>query len=147
MKKYFKRMRARHWAWMSFLFFSGVAWPTFMLLTPPELVTDILDPTVLFAAMVISLIGTLVTMFGYFASQQVGKLGVIGVSLELSGLSLSVLGPAAYLITRVYEWFTPDSDGLTSAVLFTCSVLAVYIYRFVIVIPRFRFEAHDPNKE
>lgn len=146
---YLKRLRARHWAWMNFLASIGIAWPLFMLLTPPELIAGALNPAVLAISMIVSLVGTGVALFGYFASQQRGKLGVIGVSIELSGLILSFIGPAAYLLIRLYLLTQPADPPniLSSPLFFAYSLCAVYLYRFVIVIPRFRFEARDPNKE
>lgn len=145
---YVKRLKARHWAWLQFLFVTGIVWPTFMLFSTPELIVGVLHPAILAIAMIVSFVGTIVSMFGYVASQQLGKLGVIGVSVELSGLILSILGPAAYFITRIYMLFLPETAGvLSSPLFFSYAICAVYLYRFVIVVPRFRFEAHDPNKE
>lgn len=146
--KYFKRLRARHWAWLHFLVSIGIAWPLFMMLTPPELIAGALNPAILAIAMGVSLVGTVIAGYGYFASQQLDKLGVIGVSIELSGLILSFIGPSAYLVIRLYLLNQPDTLGLlTSPLFFAYSLCAVYLYRFVIVIPRFRFEAQDPSKE
>lgn len=146
--KYLKRLRARHWAWLHFLAVIGVGWPLFMIFTPPELIAGVLHPAILAIAMIVSLVGTLIAMFGYFASQQQDKLGVIGVSIELSGLILSILGPGAYFVTRIYMLFLPETAGvLSSPLFFSYALCAVYLYRFVIVLPRFRFEATDPSKE
>lgn len=146
--EYLKRLKARHWAWLHFLAIIGVAWPVFMLVTPPELIVGVLNPSILAIAMFVSLLGSLTAMAGYFASQQQEKIGVIGVSIELSGLILSVIGAGSYFVTRVYMLFLPETAGeLTSTLFFAYALCAVYLYRFVIIVPRFRFEAQDPSKD
>lgn len=145
--KYLKRLKSRHWAWIHFKVATGVLWPLYMILTPPELLAGVVSPAIMTLCMVVSIIGTLASVVGYFFSQQLGKLGVIGVSIELSGLTLAVIGPGAYLLTRVYMLFLPEYGGLSSGLLFAYALCAVYLYRFIILIPRFRFEAQDPSKE
>lgn len=146
--KYLKRLKLRHWAWLHFLTIIGIAWPSFMLVTPPEVISDAVHPAILTVAYLVSLFGSIVAFIGYFASQQLDKIGVIGVSLELSGLVLSVVGPATYLFVRLYLLTLPDATGLlNSPLFFSYALCAVYLYRFIIVVPRFRFEARDPSKE
>jgi len=145
--KYFRRLRARHWAWLNFLAIVGIAWPTFMLVAPPAQITEVIDPVIYSVIMGLSLAGTILAMFGYFASQQVGSLGVIGISLELAGLILAFIGPAALFVTRVFLLFEPHLEPLSTVLFYDWAVCAIFLYRFVIVIPRFRFEAHDPAKE
>jgi len=145
--KYIKRLRARHWAWLNFLCIVGLIWPIFMLVAPPVQITEVISPVIYEVIMGLSFFGTCLAMFGYFASQQVGRIGVIGVSLELAGLILSSLGPAALLLTRIFLLFEPHFEPLSTVLFYDWAVCAIFLYRFVIVIPRFRFEAHDPTKE
>ena len=74
MRKYFSRLRARNWAWLHFLAAVGIAWPIYMIVAPPQIISWVLDSITLDIAMTVSLIGTVIAMFGYFASQQLEKL-------------------------------------------------------------------------
>lgn len=144
---YLRRLRGRHWAWIHFLLAVGVAWPLFVIFSPPEFIIGFLDPIVLTVSMWVALIGTLTTIWGYASSQQEGRIGVIGISIELAGLILAIVGPASYAVTRIFILLSPESVGLSSGLFFSYALFAVFLYRLVVVVPRFRFEARDPAKE
>lgn len=143
---YLKRLRAKNWAWLNFKFSVGVLWPLYMIFATPETLISAVDATILTVCMALSLLGNLASIVGYIFSMQPGKIGVIGVSIELSGVILAILGPGAYLLTRLSLLFDP-AFGLTTGIFFAYSLCAVYLYRLIVLVPRFRFEAHDPSKE
>lgn len=143
------RLRARHWAWVLVLVIIGVWWPAFIVSTPPEFLQQAVDAGVLNFCMIVALIGTVIKIFGYLGSQMPGKTGVIGVSVELAGLILASVGPVSYLVISIYSFSRPDVVELTfgSAFIFACALCAVYLYRAIIIVPRFIFEAHDSAKD
>lgn len=145
---YFKRLRARHWAWALVLAIVGIWWPLFIITTPPEFIQITADPGILVVCMAVAMFGTIIKIGGYFASQMPGKTGVIGVSVELAGLILASVGPVSYLVISGAAFLSPETAiGINSAFIFACALCAVYLYRAIIIVPRFIFEAHDPAKD
>jgi hypothetical protein len=145
---YFKRLRARHWAWASVLAVAAVWWPLFIISTPPDFIQTSIDPGILIFCMVVATVGGVIKILGYLASQLSGRVGVIGVSVELAGLCLSAVGPAAYLVISLYGIWAPDvSVEINSGFILAVAVLTMYLYRAIIIIPRFIFEAHDEAKD
>lgn len=143
---FFSRIKVRHWAWINFLFATGIGLPLSTLVNPNWIFRADIEHVILIAAMAVSILGTITTILGYLMSQQRGKAGTIGVSIELSGLCLSVLAPATYLLVQVASFFSPHHLSL-GGLIFCYALCAVYLYRFTIVVPRFRFEAHTPSEE
>lgn len=147
MSKFFKRLRPRHWAWASVLVCAGIWWPTYILVSPPPFLKGNVDPVILSICMVIAIFGAALEIFGYLASQQPGRLGVLGVSVELIGLILASVGPVAYLVSYSYLLWQGSGDvNFGSAFILAVTITVLYSYRAVIVVPRFRSEAHDPAK-
>lgn len=145
---YLKRLRARHWAWASVLAIAAVWWPLFVITSPPEFLQQSLDPGILVFCMVVALIGGIIKISGYLASQMPGKLGVVGVSVELAGLILASVGPVSYLVISVYGFWMPEIViNFSSAFILACAICAMFLYRAIIIVPRFIFEAHDTAKD
>lgn len=147
---YLRKLRARHFAWVAVLAIVGIWWPLFILTNPPEFLiqTTADNIGVINFAMIVSLIGSCIKICGYLGSQMPGKVGVIGVSIELAGLILASVGPVSYLVVSVYGFLAPHSDlTFGSAFIFACALCAVYLYRAFVVVPRFLFEAHDSAKD
>lgn len=132
---------------MQFLAVIGIGWPIFVIVGPPEFISGFLDPIVLTVCMWVCMIGSITALWGYASSQCGGKLGVIGVSIELAGLILAIVGPLSYVVTRIFLLLSPESIGLTTTMIFAYAILSIFIYRLATVIPRFRLEAYDPTKE
>lgn len=146
--KTIRHIRARNWAWASVLAIVGIWWPAFIIFSPPDFLTDAVDPNILIICMSVALFGSIVKICGYLASQLPGKAGVLGVSSELVGLILSAVGPFTYLAISTYTFMHPIGDlKLNSAFIFACAVITIYIYRAFIIVPRFLSEAHDPSKD
>jgi hypothetical protein len=149
MRNFFKRLRARHYAWATVLAIVGIWWPAFILATPPEFIREgRVDLLVLNVCMAVGLIGGITKISGFLASQQPGRVGVLGVSVELTGLILAFVGPFAYLSTSIsVSAYTPERPLVNSAVILAIAIMAMYTYRAIILVPRFRREAHDSSKE
>lgn len=147
---FFKNLKARHWTWAVVLAILGIWWPAFIITSPPEFVTDSLsNPGILNFCMSVAIFGTITKIIGYLASQVPGKPGVIGVSVELAGLILSTVGPISYLLVNLNALIT-DTPTLVfpnSAFILAIAVLVIYIYRAIIIVPRFFFEANDSAKD
>lgn len=146
--KFFKSLRARHWAWTLVLATAGIWWPGFVLATPPDFLQESIDPGVLVFCMVVAIIGSVIKIIGYLASQMPGRAGVIGVSVELAGLILASVGPASYILASLFGFFAPGPVvNFSSAFILACSIAAMYLYRAIVIVPRFIFEAHDSAKD
>jgi hypothetical protein len=146
--KIFNRIRARHWAWVFVLAIIGIWWPAFIISAPPEFLQIVVDPGILNFCMIVALVGTIIKISGYLGSQMPGKAGVIGVSVELAGLILASVGPVSYLIISVYSFAQPHVElSFGSAFIFACALCGVYLYRAIVIVPRFIFEAHDSAKD
>lgn len=146
---YFKMLRARHWAWVLVLAIVGIWWPAFILTMPPEFVQQTVNPGVLNVCMVVALFGTIVKIFGFLASQLPDRLGVIGVSVELAGLILASIGPASYVVISAAAAYENSTETVfpNSGFIFAIALCAVFLYRAIIIVPRFFFEAHDSAKD
>lgn len=148
MRNFFRRLSPRHWAWAHVLAVVGIWWPLFVIFTPPEFLQNNVDPILLLICMWIATFGSALKIGGFLSSQQPGRLGVIGVSVELVGLILSVLGPIAYIFSYLYVLLATDTDlAFGSGLILAYGVLSIYLYRAIILVPRFLKEAHDPAKE
>jgi len=145
---YIKNLKVRHVAWAFVLGIVSVWWPSFVIATPPDFLQENIDPVVLIVCMVVALIGGIVKIFGYLASQMPGKVGTLGVSVELVGLILAAVGPLSYIAVSLYGFWEPGVDvNFSSAFILACGVAAIFLYRAIIIVPRFIFEAHDPAKD
>lgn len=147
---YLKRLRARHYAWASVLAVAGVWWPLFIITTPPEFLQVSVNPGILNFCMAVACFGAFVKIGGYLASQMPDKAGVIGVSVELAGLILAVVGPLSYILISFSASIndTVGSVGFpNSGTIFAAAVCLIYLYRAIIIVPRFIFEAHDSAKD
>lgn len=145
---YFKNLRLRHFAWSLVLAVSAVWWPLFVIATPPEFLQRSIDPGVLIFCMAVATIGGIVKIFGYLASQIPGKIGTIGVSVELVGLILASVGPLSYIVASLYGFWEPGLDvSFSSAFILACAIAAIFLYRAIVIVPRFIFEAHDSAKD
>lgn len=146
--KYLKLIRARDWAWTSVLAITGIWWPLFIVTSPPDFIQVSVNPAILVICMVVATFGAAVKIFGYLGTRMPGKVGVVSVSIELAGLILATLAPVSYVVASIAGFLDPSTPiNFSSAFILACAILAMYAYRAIIVIPRFRLEAHDPNKE
>lgn len=146
--KQLKVLRARHWAWATFLAIAGIWWPAFIMSTPPEFLVQAINPGVINVCMTVALIGAVIKILGYLASQLPGRTGVIGVSVELAGLIMAFVGPASYIGVSLVEITSPNASiSINSGFIFAFALCVVFVFRAIIIVPRFLFEAHDPSKE
>ena len=148
MKTFFRALNPRHWAWVHVIIAAGIWWPAFLLSSPPEFLEWNLDHTVLALSMGTAILGAVLMVFGFLCSQQTGKPGVLGVSIELVGIILASVGPVVYLVAYTYLLILDADDvNFGSAFVLAYTICALYLYRATIVVPRFRKEAHDDSKE
>lgn len=149
-KTFFQRLKPRHYAWASVLAIVGIWWPSFILATPPEFIIEgSVNLLVLNICMIITMIGAVTKIIGYFGSQQQGKIGVIGISVELVGLVLAAVGPFAYIAVSLAVGLDEENSKqiVNSAVIFAVGIFVMYVYRAMVIVPRFLREAHDEFKE
>lgn len=148
MKTFFKRLKIRHYMSTLVYLLAGVLWPSFAAVHPPIFLRDPLDTTILAICLWISVIGGLIQIFGYLSSQQGGKLGTLGVSIELVGLILISIAPIAYVVAFVgVIFFSTVTAPAEAASILILVVTAIYLNRAVILIPRFRYEANHTIEE
>jgi len=145
--KNLKRLRVRHYAWSVVLGIAGIWWPLFIIASPPEsFVQGRVDTLILNICMSVAVVGSATKILGYLASQFPGRVGVLGVSVELVGLILAAVGPFAYIASSL-ALIADGEARFNSAVIFAIAILAMYLYRAIIIVPRFFFEAHDTAKD
>lgn len=145
---YIKNLKVRHYAWAFVLAIVSVWWPLFVINTPPTFLRENIDPTILMVCMAVALFGGCIKIIGYLGSQLPGKAGTLGVSVELVGLILASVGPLSYIAVSLYGFWEPGVDvNFSSAFILACGVAAIFLYRAIIIVPRFIFEAHDSAKD
>lgn len=144
---HFKKLSIRNLAWIHFKLALGVAWPIVFMIFPPTGPIVELERPLLNLWMSLTIFGTITSLVGYIMSLYEGKPGVLGVSIELAGLSLFSLGPLLYFLVQVYLAATGEFELRAALCVFAYAMCSVIIYRFVMVLPRFRQEARDSEKE
>lgn len=144
-----KKLTLSQWAWVHFKLSLGVGWAFFMAFWPPTGVVKTLDQPLITVWMSLTLMGAVVSLIGYVMTQAgAGKVsGVLGVSVELTGLSFFVVGPLIYFFTQSYLALNGGWDDRVALAAFAYAMCAVLAYRFVVVVLRFRREKHDESKE
>ncbi len=145
MKQFFSNLRLRHYAWAHVLIAAAIWWPLHIIFTTPDFLRENVNPVALFACMWIGLVGGIVKIAGFLASQQPGRAGVLGVSVELIGLALALAAPIAYIFSYG-SLLTTELVNFGSAFIFAYAIIAMYLYRATILIPRFRKEGSDSSK-
>lgn len=142
-----KKLTLRNWAWVHFKLSLGVVWALTMAIWPPAGVVRTLEQPLISVWMILTIVGVLTSLVGYVMTQTGGKAGVVGVSVELSGLSFFAVGPLIYFFTQLALALTGAWDERIALAAFSYAMCSVLAYRFVVVILRFRREAHDESKE
>jgi hypothetical protein len=146
----FSRLTPRHWGWIIFKLLVGVAWPLALIFTTPTTVLATVG-WVIFLIALTALGGGLLSVIGIVMSAQRGAAGVIGLSVELAGLCLFIVGPICYAIINLALTVTGYHNFhgyqfLPSAVFSTAMVSAI-VNRILIVAPLRSREAHDTTKD
>jgi hypothetical protein len=145
-RTFLSHLNIQHWAWIHFKLSLGVTWAGLMLTSTPETISSSFSPEFIPLWTVPTIVGAVVSIFGMMMyAQPPSKVKVIGVSIELAGLCLFAIGPFVYFLTRIALLETSSQGGPLAA--FSYSMLAVLLFRFIVVVPRFWFEAHDPRKD
>lgn len=147
MRKVLSRLTPRHWSWLHFKLALLVWSLTFLRYTPIR-VDDTLGAQIVQLALGVTALGCLISMVGLIMSAQGGKAGVIGLSIELSGIYFTFAAPIVYFFTQVWLAASlPEGEQRYALGVYAYVVIAAMICRLVIVRPRRKREANDPSKE
>lgn len=136
----------RHWAWIHTLAALG-GWAVLIDIWTPTAVFAALQDPIVSVWTIVTLIGAITAIVGVMLSvAHRATTRVISVSVELTGLLLAAVGPLTYFIAQFSLLFTDVFDQRIALVMFAYFGLSIIIYRIVVVVPRFRKEAHDERK-
>lgn len=149
----FKRLTLQHWGWLAFKMTLGVLWPLSILDTVPPALIDSLG-WVIYLVCFSTLTGASVSMVGLVMSAQRGVAAVIGLTVELVGLSLMLVGPIANALTQFmlagvgfdYQGAHYSGPQLLPGAFISLAIFLALINRVLIVLPARRRQASDPGK-
>lgn len=144
---YLKRLTPRHWAWLHFKIMLGVFWAVLMFVYTPYGIENALGRGLVTGWLLVTIIGCLTSVVGLVMTVGDGKVHVLGVSVELVGLILFSVGPVIYFFTQLALLFNGDIRDRLALVVLAYAMCSVFIYRFVVIVPRYRQEARDETKE
>lgn len=143
------RLTVRHWGWLIFKVILGVLWPISVLVTSPPTLVHSLGWIVGLIA-ITTLTGGLTSIVGLIMSAQTGAKAVIGLTIELVGLHLFIIGPftdaTTLLLLCFTGWHGTPGYQLMPSMLFALAMVSAIINRILIVAPRRAKEAHDQSK-
>lgn len=141
------RMSIRQLGWVNFKV-AIMAWAVAVALVAPVKVVGILGTVIIAAWAGITFVGAAVSIVGIILStRESPKKQTVGASVELTGLSFMSVGPLVYLVTQIGLAINdfPNTDRIALC-FFAWAMVCAVLARLVVVIPRFRREAHDPRK-
>lgn len=143
------KLQGQHWAWLNALVALGGWGVCIGLFTPVSYGLLFQQPIIgIWAA--VTVLGVAIVIVGVLWSvASSAVLRTLAVSIELIGLCFASAGPLVYFFAQVIQFFEPTSDGGTRYALtfFAYFALSMIIYRIVVLLPRFRKEAHDGSKD
>lgn len=143
--KWLRRLTLRDWGWINFKIALGVLFPLFVLVSPPSALNATFS-VVVYAWLATTFIGGLTSTTGIIMSAQPGRVGVIGLTVELAGLIFMFAGPFLLLVVYLALWLARVEVRMT-AVGLTWSLCAALLARAAIIVPVYVREAHDTSKE
>lgn len=131
----FRRLSSADWSWIHFKLAILVWSLVLMWFTPTQV--NIAQGAVAAVFTIVTAIGVVVSVVGLAMSAQHGQLGLIGLTIEYSGIIFASTGPFSYLITQVYLSVTlPNGDQRYALAVLTYVVFAALLARFRIVRAR-----------
>jgi peptidoglycan biosynthesis protein MviN/MurJ (putative lipid II flippase) len=149
-----RNLTPRHWGWLHFKL-AMIYWASVMMRFPPDAVADSLKEPYIFIWTAMTMFGGLVSMVGLFMSAQpaTNRFHVVGVSIELAGLCLFIIGPIVYWTTQLSIFVTnqdhlPLMERLHTRYAVIClayAMTAAIVARILVVFPRFRRYSKRPD--
>lgn len=128
----FKRFTSQDWSWVHFKI-ALLIWTILLMQFTPTAVFSALG-VVIVVAMVVSMLGILISLVGLGMSAQPDKIGLLGLSIEYSGLLFTTAGPITYFIVQVYLAVTlPTGDQRIALCALGYVVCAALFARFRMV--------------
>lgn len=128
----FRRLTAQDWSWIHFKV-ALLVWAIFLFKFTPTAVSHALGAVSIVAASV-CIFGVLLSLIGLVMSAQPDRIGLLGLSIEYSGLIFTAAGPITYFIVQVYLASTlPTGDQRIALCALGYVVCAALFARFRIV--------------
>lgn len=143
------KLSGQHWAWLNALAGLGV-WGVLIGIFTPLSYGVLFQQPIIGIWSTVTVIGVIIAIVGVFlAVSHSAVRRTLSVTIELVGLCFASVGPVLFLFAQILLFATPTADGSTRYALafFAYFALAMLIYRIVVVLPRFRREAHDGTKD
>lgn len=146
----FRRLTFQHVGWLVFKVIMGIGWPIALITLTPISLLGSLGWVIYFMA-ITTLVGGVVSSLGLIATAQTGRLAVLGLSIELSGLSLFIVGPLTYAFTytalSIYGFGHISNITFIPITIFAYGMVAAIFNRILIVAPQRSLEAHGIPKK
>lgn len=125
----FRRLTPNAYSWIHFKL-AILVWAVLLFNFTPNAVSSALG-TVSIVAAIVSIFGIVMAITGLVMSVQPGKTGVLGLTIEYSGLYFATAVPVTYLIVQIYLASTlPNGDqriALCALSYAVCAALAARI--------------------
>jgi hypothetical protein len=138
--KYLKRLTLVHWAWVHAKVALG-AWAVLLYLFTPERVNLALGWVLIGSVTLVTLVGAVVSVIGLIMSVQPGRIALVGLTVELSGLYFMLLGGAVpYLVTQFSLISSVSGSDRIALTAFAYAMCAFLVCRIALVTSRRRKE-------
>lgn len=95
-----RRLSSEDWFWIHFKF-AMLVWACLILRFTPEAVFSTLG-AVVFAFSIVTIVGVLMSIVGLSMSAQPDRIGLLGLTIEYSGLVFTMTGPVTYFFVQFY---------------------------------------------
>lgn len=144
------RLSRSLWGWLIFKLIFGVGWPLALLtFTPASLLASL--GWVIYLVASTTLTGALISIVGLILSAQSGTRATVGLTVELVGILLMLVGPISYCLTLVTVATvgfggTPGWQFIPS-VFFSAGMVSAIVNRLLIVLQVRSRVSHQPGLE
>lgn len=139
----FSRFTSQDWTWLHFKV-ALLIWAVLLLRFTPDAVATALG-IVSFVAMLVSIVGILTSMVGLSMSAQPDKLGLLGLTIEYSGLMFTAAGPITYFIVQVYLAITLPTGDQRIALCALAYVICAALFARLRIVHRRRKKIMYPD--
>lgn len=134
-KGFFGHLSVQDWSWVHFKI-AMITWAVLLFLYTPIPVAAALGVLSTLCT-VITAIGGVVSLVGLFLSVQPGKKSIIGLTIELAGISFMAAGPFTYFVIQIYLAATlPTGDQRYALIVLAYAICAALMCRLLIVYPK-----------
>lgn len=138
-----KRLTSEDWSWVHFKVVIFI-WAIMILNYTPTPIANALGILADIFAIVTAL-GILISVTGIIMSAQIGSIGLIGLTIEYSGIIFTATGPFTYLMIQLYlATKLPDGDQRYALCVLAYVVIAALFARFRTVRMKRRRLLHTP---